>query len=284
MLQVAIVGVGELGGAVAWALARSDLAMSVCLVDQEGQTAAGKALDIMQAGPIEGFATRVSGSHDVFAAAGASVVVLADRSDRWGTHAEWPGEEGLAMLERLREIARESLILCAGATQRDLVERAVLDRGFDRARLLGSAPEALASAIRAFVALEANGSPRDVALTVLGVPPASIVVPWEQSTIGGLSLTSVLDSQAIRRLAARVAPLWPPGPHALAAAAIKAIEAISGTSRRTVSCFVVPDESTGRRRRAIALPAKLGLGGVDVATVPPLSARDQVMLENAMLL
>jgi malate dehydrogenase len=283
MLQVAIVGAGELGGAVAWALARSDLTMSVCLVDQERQTAAGKALDIMQAGPIEGFATRVSGSHDVFAAAGASVVVLADRSDRSGPHAEWLGEEGLAMLERLGEIARDSLILCAGSTQRDLVERAVLDRGFDRGRLFGSAPEALASAIRVFVALEANGSPRDVALTVLGVPPASIVVPWEQSAIGGLSLTSVLDSQAIRRLASRVAPLWPPGPYALAAAAIKAIESISGASRR-VSCFVVPGESSGIRRRAIALPVRLGPRGVDAATVPALSARDQVMLENAMLL
>ena len=247
MLQVAIVGAGELGGAVAWALARCDLTLSVCLVDEAGQVAAGKALDIMQAGPLEGFATRVVGSNDLFAAAGASMIVLADRADRSGPISEWQGSEGLTLLGRLREIAGERLIVCAGSTQRDLVERGVFQVGFARERLLGSAPEALASALRAFVALEANGSPGDVAVTVLGIPPSHIVVPWEQSAIGGLSISRVLDSQAIRRLSARVAPLWPPGPQALAAATIRAIEVISGRSRRMVSCFRRPGRPGWRR-------------------------------------
>src|SRR3954453_12484998 len=79
MQQVAILGAGELGGAVAHALARRDLVRSIVIVDESGRVAAGKALDIAQAAPVEQFATELSGSTDVSVAAGATLIVLADR-------------------------------------------------------------------------------------------------------------------------------------------------------------------------------------------------------------
>ena len=88
--------------------------------------------------------------------------------------------------------------MCAGASQRDVVERGVTELGYSRQRLLGTAPEALAGALRAIVAIETDGSPRDVALTVLGIPPDQIVIPWEEATVGGFLATSVID-QATRR-------------------------------------------------------------------------------------
>ena len=54
MRDIAIIGAGELGGATAHALARSHVATAVLLVDDRGRVAEGKALDIMQAAPIEG--------------------------------------------------------------------------------------------------------------------------------------------------------------------------------------------------------------------------------------
>ncbi len=63
VVDVVILGAGELGGTLAHILARSESASIVRLVDDAGQVAAGKALDIMQAAPVEQFATRVSG-HD----------------------------------------------------------------------------------------------------------------------------------------------------------------------------------------------------------------------------
>jgi malate dehydrogenase len=288
MLHVAIVGAGELGGAVAFALARCDVAASIRLIDASGTAASGKALDIMQAGAIEGFTTIVTGTNDLYALGGASLVVMASpvaESDPSSAPvADWQDDEGLAQLKRVGQIAGECLIVCAGAGQRNLVERGIRELHLSRTAVMGSAPEALASALRAFVALEADASPKDIALTVLGVPPAHIVVPWEQATIGGVSLTRVLQEPALRRLAARVAPLWPPAPHALAAAAVKAIKAISGTSREVVSCFVAPDDSAGQRARAIALPARLGPAGIVSAEVPPLSVHDRIALDNAMLL
>jgi malate dehydrogenase len=280
MRASAIIGAGELGGALAHVLARIDLVSTIRLIDETGHVAEGKALDIMQAAPIEGFATAVCGSTDLTTAAGAPLIVLADRSDG----SEWQGEDGLLLLKRLSQLGTRSVVLCAGASQRELIERGVRELRFARERLFGSAPEALAAAIRAVVALETNGSPDDVALTVLGVPPSQVVVPWEEATIGGFAATRILDGTALRRLAARVAPLWPPGPHALAWAAAKAAEAVLGRSRRTVSGFVAPDDSNGRRARAAALPLRLGEAGVLGDELPPLSVHDRVAFDNAVLL
>src|ERR1700688_1046986 len=154
MRASAIIGAGELGGALAHVLARRDLVPVIRLIDETGHVAEGKALDIMQASPIEGFATEVSGSADLTTAAGAALVILADRS----SGGEWEGEEGLLLLKRLSQLDAGNVVLCAGASQRELIERGVRELRFARERLFGSAPEALAAAVRAIVALETNGS------------------------------------------------------------------------------------------------------------------------------
>jgi len=278
MHEVAIIGAGELGGAVAHALARRDLVRAVRLIDEKGRVAEGKALDIAQAAPIEGFATQLSGSTDVAAAAGARVIILADRMGG----GEWQGEEGLQLVKRLSLGAARAVIVCAGVLQRDLVGRGVRELHVGRARLFGSAPEALAGGARALVALAVNGSPRDVALSVLGVPPAHTVIPWEDATLAGFALTRLVDEPARRRLSARVDALWPPGPHALASAATLVVEAMAGRSRRIVSCFVAPDTSSGTQTRTAALPVRLGPAGIVDVVLPSLSVVEKVALDNAM--
>src|SRR6266852_3582557 len=278
MQAVAIIGAGELGGAVAHVLARRSAVRSITLIDDSGRAAAGKALDIAQAAPVEGFATALSGSADVSTAAGAAVVILADRIGG----GEWLGEDGLLLLKRLAQTASGAVIVCAGASQRELVDRGVRELHLDRARLFGSAPEALAAGARALVALAVNGSPRDVALSVLGVPPAQTVIPWEDATLAGFALTRLVGEPTRRRLAARVTALWPPGPYALASAATMVIEAMAGRSRRIASCFVAPDTSAGRRTRTGALPVRLGPAGIVDVLTPSLTVVEQVALENAM--
>ncbi len=252
MQEVAIIGAGELGGALAHVLARRDLARSIRLIDEKGRVAEGKALDIAQAAPVEGFATQLSGSADVSTAAGATVIVIADRLDG----GDWQG----------------------------LIHAGVGELRIARARLFGSAPEALAAGARALVALAANGSPGDVGLSVLGVPPAQIVIPWEDATLAGFALTRLMDQPTRRRLRARVAALWPPGPYALATAATMVIEAIAGRSRRSASCFVAPDTSAGHRTRTGALPVRFGPAGIVEVLTPSLTVVEQVALENAMQL
>jgi len=277
MIDVAILGAGELGGSLAHVLARREIVRSIQLVDPAGQVAAGKALDIMQAGPVEGFSTPVAGSTDIMRVAAARLVVIADQ-------VKPQAGDDLLILRQISQIASRALVVCAGPDGRTLVERGVRELGYRRERLIGSAPEALAASVRALVALQTNGSVRDVALTVLGVPPLSTVVNWDDATIGGYAATRVLDEPTLRRLSAQVAPLWPPGPHALAHAAAETIAAVCGVSRRSISCFVAPDDSGGRRTRAVALPVRLTLTGISRVEQPTLSVAARVALDNAMLL
>ncbi|HUR35298.1 MAG TPA: hypothetical protein VM032_15950 [Vicinamibacterales bacterium] len=278
MIDVAIIGAGELGGSLAHVLAQREIVRRIHLIDPAGQIAAGKALDIMQAGPVERFTTPILGTTDISRVAGVELVVIADPA---APHA---GGDDLLILKQISQLAARALVVCAGANGRTLVEQGVRDLKYRRERLIGSAPEALASSIRALVALQTNGSVRDVALAVLGVPPSHAVVNWDDATIGGFAATRVLDEPTLRRLAAQVAPLWPPGPHALAHAAAEFIAAVCGISRRAVSGFVAPDDSTGRRTRSVARPMRLGLMGITRIEEPTLSVAAQLALDNAMLL
>lgn len=127
MRDIAIIGAGDLGGTLAHALARRQTAAAVRLIDERGRVAEGKALDLMQAAPVEGFAAQLSGSTDLMAAGGADVVVLADQAG--GT--EWHGEDGLRLVRRLGQIAPRAIVVCAGSLQRDLVGRAVRELHVD---------------------------------------------------------------------------------------------------------------------------------------------------------
>jgi len=280
MRELAIIGAGELGGALAYRLAARDLAATIRLIDETPRVAEGKALDIAQAAPLGSFAASVSGSSDLDAASGAAIVVIADRL-RGG---EWTGDEGMAALRRVCQVAPGAIIVCAGAAQRDIVERGARELKIDPRRIVGSAPEALVGAARAIVALESNRSTRDVALMIAGNPPGTIVLSWEDASIGGVSAVRVLDETARRRIAARLPALWPPGPYALAAASSKVVGAIAERSRQVACCYVAADDRFGSRARTAALPVRFDDRGVAEVMVPPLNAHDRVALENAILL
>ena len=115
-----------------------------------------KALDILQSGPIAGIDIRVTGSTDMTAAAGAHVIVIADRASADG---EWRGDAGLDLVRRLVQIAPGAPLVFAGARQREVL--ALAHRGSCASRgerLVGSAPGALVSAARAMVAVGAGCS------------------------------------------------------------------------------------------------------------------------------
>ena len=276
MIDVAIIGAGELGGSLAHVLARRECVRRIQLIDPAGQVAAGKALDIRQTGPVEGFNTIVSGSTDLSTAIGASVVILADpvrpQTD----------SDPLLLLRQIAQLASRAIVVCAGADGRTLVERGVAELKYSEKRLIGTAPEALSASIRALVALQVDASPKDVGLHVLGIPPGQTVVDWEGVTIAGAQASRVLNEPALRKLTGQFAPLWPPGPHALAHAAAEAVSALAGRSRRTLTCFVAPDALNSRRSRVIAVPVRLSESGVKSVEMPPLDGAVKTALDSAM--
>ncbi|MGE0042253.1 MAG: hypothetical protein AB7H88_17065 [Vicinamibacterales bacterium] len=279
-MTIVILGAGDLGGATARQLAVTDAARRIVLVDEAGAVAAGKALDIRQATPVEASAAAIVGTSDESAVVGASMIVVADR------HApapeEWQDDAGLALLRRVVALNQAAPILCAGARQASLIERAVTELGLPRRRIFGSAPEALRSAITAVTALEAGCAPRDVMLMVLGRPPGLTVVPWDDASIAGRSATSALSPPALSRLEQRLPRLWPPGPLTLASAATRVVRAASTRAPQVVSAFVALLQDEGHAGRVAALPVQVDPGGVARLVAPSVSARDRVRLEVAL--
>ena len=281
MARVAIVGAGELGGALAHKLAARDRVGSVCLIDASRGVAAGKALDIRQSGPIERFVTRVTAG-PIDAVVGAGVVVVADpAAPGRGEGADDPSAEPAALMERIAGLTGSTPIVCAAAAGGRLVAWSVRESGIGRTRIVGSAPEALAAGLRALIALEADVSPAQVAVQVLGTPPEHPVVSWSSASVAGGSLEDRLSPPALARVRRLVERLWPPGPYALASAAARVVEALAvGGSRRVFTCFVADDAR--RPASAPAAAVTLHAGGVGDVVEPALSPSERVLLENAL--
>jgi malate dehydrogenase len=279
MTTACIIGAGELGGAIAHALARGERVGRVVLIDAAGNVAAGKALDIQQAGAVEGFHTQLSGTDDLTRVAGCNVCLVADRA---GSAGEWRGEEAQAMMTRLATDLADAPTVFAGPSQADVIAALVREGGARRERLIGAAPVAYAAAVTAIVAMEARCAPDEINLTVLGTPPSGLVVPWSEASIGGYALESMLSQTQLTRLDARVARLWPPGPYALGLAAARVAEAVLTSSRRTFSVLAMLGGEFGVRDRVGALPALLSTTGIVHARIPTLSTRERVQLDTAL--
>lgn len=206
--------------------------------------------------------------------------VIADRSGR--TSSEWQGDDGLGLLNRLAPYAGDVPLVFAGASQGSVLLAAAQEVHIRRERLIGSAAEALCGAVKSMVALEAQCSPTEIGLTVLGAPPRGFVIPWSEASIGGHALERVLTQVQLSRIAARVAHLWPPGPHALGLAAARVTEALLTSSRRAFSVLTVLGGEFGVRGRAGVLPALLSIQGIVATREPALTTRERVQVENAL--
>jgi malate dehydrogenase len=275
---IAIVGSGALGGAVAHALAMRDRVQEVRLIDTAGSIARGKALDIQQSAPIDNFTTKLTAADSIESAVGADVIVLADSA---AGNVEHAGEAGLSLLRQVIRAGSHSPMLFAGAAQRDLIGKCVTELQVPRRLVLGSAPLALESALRALAGLALDRSGVEVSLKIVGVPPRAAVVAWEEATASGQPLASQLAPHEMNGLSARIPGLWPPGPYALAAAAAHVTEALALGSRRRFSCFVVTD--AGPVRAAVgSMPVELGPSGIERVLEPALAGSERTALENAL--
>jgi malate dehydrogenase len=275
---IAILGSGPIGSATAHKLAGRDRVAEVRLVDAEARIARGKALDIMQASPIEQFSTRVTAGDSWTAAVGADVIIVADDAT---SAKELTGESALAMLRQLSAVERRAPLVFAGAHQRELMAHAVSELHVPRERVIGSAPLALESAVRALAGVLLDAAGTEVCLRIVGVPPHGAVVAWEAATASGLPLSSQLPAHAIAALTAKLPRIWPPGAYALGSAATRVVEGIAEESRKRYSCFVSLDR--GSRRNAVAaMPVELAARGIRRVLEPALTRQEQTLLENGI--
>ncbi len=277
MSTIAILGAGPIGAGIAHTLARRARVRDIRLIDMAATVAAGKALDIRQTGPVEGYDTRLSGIGDPLAAVGADVIVIAD------THAEgeWEGDKGLALVRQLVAAGASGPFVFAGTKQTWLMEAVVRELGVASDRVLGTAAAAMTMAARALAGLEVNGSGVDVALTMCGKPPA-LTVAWSSATIGGSLLTDRVPSHRVLAISEQLKKLWPPGPYAIATATAPVVEGLIASTRRDTPGVTVLNGEFGQRGVACLLPLTLGNGRVLSRIVPSLSPQERTDVVNSL--
>lgn len=279
LVNIVVLGAGEIGAATARQVAAARLAARVIMVDDAVSVARGKALDIAQAAPVDRYDTALLGTDDEAAVLGAGVIVVADRASGNG---EWADEAGLALVRRVVRLNEQAAVVCAGAGQRSVIDRTVHEIGLPRTRIFGTAPEALRGAITALVALEADVGPGDVSLLIVGRPPQDVIVSWDSASLNGRRAIDVLPPPALTRLDGRAARLWPPGPHALGSAAAKVIRSMLTRAARTHVLEVALTRDEAVSGRAAMLPARVGPRGILRIEPAPLSARDRVRLDSTL--
>jgi len=275
---VAIVGAGPAGGALAHALAERSRVDEIRLIDPEGYVAEGKALDILQSAPIQRFQARVTGATSLAAAAGAGAIAFAD----YAADGEIAGETGLATVRQITRLDTSAPLVFAGGGQRELMQRTADELHVPTRRLLGSAPLALESAVRALAAAILDASPADLAIGVAGVPPRAAVIGWDAATAFNQPIGRVLPAHQIASISSRLAALWPPAPYTLAAAGARVAEALVNGSRRRYTCFAAIDLAGVGHGRIAAVPVEIVRGGIGRTLEPALSRHERTAFENGL--
>ncbi len=274
MSTIAILGAGELGATLARLLAEAEIARRVVLVDADEGKARGKALDLLQSGPVEGYDTAVEGRAALVAADAPDILVVADPPELL------EASSGAARIYAggLVPIVGKGLLIVAGNFGPTIVEAAVA-KGLPRARVLGTAPLAWAGALRRRLADELRVRAMDVSVTLLGLPPLHLVLPQGAATVGAVPVDAI--SVVARRRALESLRRRGLGPVALATAAAQVVVDLASRSQALLPLFALLDGEYGHRRMALATPVQLGGGQIERVVELALDPVDRVALDNA---
>lgn len=278
MSTIAIIGAGAIGGALAQKLAARSRVEHIRLIDPDARVAEGKALDILQSGPVDAFSARISAAAHHTAAAGADAIVLADLA----SGGEIAGEAGLMLVKQLTAIESRAPLLFAGGAQRELMARSAAELHVRASRLVGSAPLALESAVRALAGALIDASPADVAVGIAGVPPSDAVIAWDAATAFNQPISRVLPPHQMAAVSARLPALWPPSPYSLGSAGARIAEAIARGSRRRYTCFALVDAAGIGRGIVAAVPVEFVKGGIGRTLDPALSRHERTQFERGL--
>ena len=268
MSSAAILGAGPIGSAIAHRLAERARLSEVRLIDEAGTVAAGKALDIRQAGPVDGYDTSVVGSTDLLSAANADVIVFADAV----ADGEWEGERGLALVQRLVRGGTSAALVFAGPKQTRLMETSAREGRVPADRLIGTAAAALPYIVSGLLHIETGLS--GAAVTVAGRPP-SFVVGWNAATLGGRLVTDLVPAHRLLSISQALGKLWPAGAQAIAAPTAAVVEALIAGTRLPITASVITDGEFGVRGVAALMPVELGNKRITRRSLPAQSPQER---------
>ncbi len=297
--KITIVGAGNVGATAAHWLAERELG-DIVLVDipQTEGMPKGKALDLMQAGPIVGYNTRLIGTTDYEATANSDIVVIT------------------AGVPRKPGMSREDLVNVNANIIRDVIGKAVplspnaiyivvtnpLDTmtylayrlsGLPRERVIGQAGILDSARMRTFIAMELDVAVENVQAMVMGGHGDEMVPLVRFATVAGIPISMLLPKEKIEAIVDRtrkgggeIVSLLKTGSayYAPGAAVAQMVEAILKDAKLIAPCSVYLEGEYGLHDICFGVPVKLGRRGVEQIIELPLNDEERAMLERSVQL
>ncbi len=272
--KVTVVGAGFVGATTAQRLVEKEIA-DVVLIDIVEGLPQGKALDMMESSPVEGFSSKILGTNRYEDTAGSDVIVITaglarkpgmSRDDLLFKNAEIVG----GIVEACAKHSPEAVIVMVTNPLDVMTWLAWKKSGFPAERVIGMAGE-LDSARYSYFLAEATGcSPKDVKAVVLGGHGDQMVPVPQHATVRGKPVSELLDiatieaiNQRARDGGAEIVKLLKTGSafYAPSSSAVKMVRAILQDSGEVIPCCVYLRGSYGLNEVYCGVPVKLGRGG-----------------------
>ncbi len=298
--KIALIGAGQIGGTLAHLIGLKELGDVVLFDIQEGMPA-GKALDIAQSSPVDGFDCNLKGASDYGAIAGADVVIVTagvprkpgmSRDDLLGINLKVMEAVGTG----IKENCPDAFVICITNPLDAMVWALREFSGLPHEKVVGMAGVLDSARFRLFLAEEFNVSVEDVTAFVLGGHGDTMVPLTRYSTVAGIPLPDLvamgwtsqekLDAivQRTRDGGAEIVALLKTGSafYAPAASAIAMAESYLKDKKRVLPCAAHLNGQYGEDDLYVGVPVVIGAGGVERVVEISLNDDEQEMFTKSV--
>lgn len=293
--KLSVIGAGNVGAEVARRLAEKELADKIVLVDILEGIPQGKALDMLQAGPIVGYNSRIVGTNDYSEIKDSEIIVVtAGLARKPGMSRDDLLQKNAAIIksvtEKIKKFAPNSIILLVTNPLDTMTYLAWKVSGFPPSRVLGMAPLLDLARMSAFIAMELKVPVTEVKATVLGTHGDLMVPVPSQTTVSGKPITKLLPEEKIdqivertRKGGAEIVSYLKTGSayYAPSAAAVYMVESILKDKKETIPSSVFAQGEYGLKDLYIGLPARLGKSGVEEIVEIELTEEEKEALKRS---
>lgn len=295
-MKISVIGAGNVGATAALFMAQRELGEIVLLdIPQVEGMPKGKALDMSETAPIQGYDSGLTGGTDPEMIAGSDIVVVTSGMPRK------PGMSRMDLLttnaniiqgvtENIVKYAPNALILMVANPLDVMCYVALKTSGFPANRVFGQAGVLDSARFRFFIADELKVSVEDVQAMVLGGHGDSMVPLPSYSTVSGIPVTHLIEPGRLAELiqrtrdgGAEIVALLKTGSayYAPGAASVQMVESIVRNKRRLLPTTCWVQGEFGLNDVYIGVPAILGTNGVEKVVEIPLTEAEQAALQKS---
>ena len=295
--KIALIGGGQIGGNLALLAAQKELG-DVIIFDipkAEGMVK-GKALDLMQLRPHDGYDADISGTSNWDDVKNADVfIITAGIPRKPGMNREDLLEINLGIMKdvaaNIKEQAPNAFVIVISNPLDAMVYAFYKVSGFPKNRVVGMAGALDSTRFRTFIAMETGYSVQDVTCMVLGGHGDTMVPISRLATVGGVPVTDLISSEQLKKIEDRtrvaggeIVKLFGNGSafYAPAQSAIEMAEAFLRDKKRVIPCASLCEGEFGIEGYFIGVPSVIGADGVENILEFALTDKEQSELNNTL--